>query len=114
MEEQVLKLLKQLRPCSEGDELLLLLCGTACSRLKGMLKPDVAVEECGDAFPFAAACLAMEWLADMGESANITSLSAGDLTVRREAGCRGKKGRALDLLTPWLKDETFIFRGVKG
>lgn len=115
MEEQALKLLKQLRSCSEEDELLLLLCRTACSRLKGMLKAGVTAENCGDAFPLAAAWLAMDWLADVGESANITSLSAGDLTVRREDVSRGKgKDQAVELLAPWIKAEGFVFRGVKG
>ena len=115
MEEQVLELLKQLRSCTEGDELLLLLCRTACSRLEGMLKSGVTPEDCGESFLLAAAWLAMDWLTDVGESAGITSLSAGDLTVRREGVSRGKgKDQAMKLLAPWLKTEGFVFRGVRG
>ena len=115
MAEQVLELLKQLRHCTEDESLLLLLCRTACSRLEGMLKNGITPEDCGESFLLAAAWLAMDWLADVGESANITALSAGDLTVRREGVSRGKgKDQAMELLTPWLKTEGFVFRGVKG
>lgn len=115
MAEQVLELLKKLRPCTEDEELLLLLCRTACSRLEGMLKNGVTPEDCGESYLLAAAWLAMDWLEDVGESANITSLSAGDLTVRRESGSGGTgKNRAMELLAPYLKTEGFVFRGVKG
>jgi len=115
MEEQVLELLKQLRPCTEDEELLLLLCRAACGRLERMLKKGVTPEDCGESFLLAAAWLATDLLADVGEGANITALSAGDLTVRREGGRRGSgKAQATELLAPWLKAEGFIFRGVKG
>lgn len=115
MTEQVLELLKKLRVCTEDDGVLELLCKTACSRLKGMLREGVAPEDCGEDFLLAAAWLVMDWLEDVGDGANITALSAGDLTVRRDGGSRGrKKSRALEVLAPWLKAEGFVFRGVKG
>ena len=115
MTEQVLELLKRLRVCTEDEEMLLLLCRTACGRLDGMLKDGVTAEDCGESYLLAAAWLAMDWLEDMGDGANITSLSAGDLTVRREGGGQGRmKGKAVELLAPYLKTEGFMFLGVKG
>ena len=115
MDEQVLGLLKQLRPCTEDADLLLMMCRTACGRLEGMLRSGVTAEDCGESFLLAAAWLVLDWLADVGESANITALSAGDLTVRREGTVRGSgKAQAMELMAPWLKAEGFVFRGVKG
>ena len=46
----------------------------------------------------------------------VTALSAGDMTVRREGG--GDSGelfrRAMDLMAPFLRDDGFVFRGVRG
>ena len=115
MTQQVLELLKKLRTCTEDGSVLELLCKTACSRLDGLLKEGVTAEDCGDDYVLAAAWLAMDWLADMGEGGRVTALSAGDLTVRREAsgGERGKS-RAMELLAPYVKAEGFVFQGVKG
>lgn len=115
MTEQVLELLKKLRSCTEDEELLILLCRTACGRLDGLLREDITAEDCGENYLLAAAWMVMDWLDDMGENANITALSAGDLTVRREGGSQGrKKGRAMELMAPYLKAEGFVFRGVRG
>jgi len=115
MWEQVLELLKKLRTCREDESVLQMLCKTACSRLDGLLLEDVTAEDCGDDYVLAAAWLAMDWLEDMGEGANITALSAGDLTVRREGGSRGKrKDRAMEIMAPYVKAEGFVFQGVKG
>lgn len=115
MTEQVLELLKRLRVCTEDEEMLLLLCRTACSRLDGMLKDGVTAEDCGESYLLAAAWLAMDLLEDVGDGAGVTALSAGDLTVRREGSSQGKrKDRAVELLAPYLKTEGFVFLGVKG
>jgi len=113
MWEQVLELLKKLRICTEEVSVLELLCKTACSRLDGLLKEEVTAGDCGENYVLAAAWLAMDWLEDMGEGANITALSAGDLTVRREGGSRGRE-RAMELMAPYVKAEGFVFQGVKG
>ena len=47
----------------------------------------------------------------------ITALSAGDISVRREAGSGGGAAlieRALALMAPFCRDEGFVFRGVSG
>ncbi len=115
MTQQVLELLKKLRPSTEDEGVLELLCRTACSRLDGLLAEGVKPEDCGDSYPLAAAWLAMDWLDNMGDGANITALSAGDLTVRRsDSGQGGRSRRALELMAPYLRDEGFVFRGVRG
>ena len=114
MTEQVLELLKKLRTCTEDETVLELVCKTACGRLDGMLKNGLSAEDCGENYPLAAALLAMDWLETLGDEGSITSLSAGDLTIRREGGKDQKKGRAMELMAPYLKAEGFVFRGVRG
>lgn len=112
MAEQVLELLKQLRRCTETDTVLLMLCRAACSRLDGMLKDGVTAEACGESYLLAAAWMAAEWLDDT-EGGGITALSAGDLSVRRE-GSGGGRARAMELMAPYLREEGFVFQGVRG
>ena len=115
MTEQVLELLKKLCAADQDETVMRLLCQAACSRLRGMLASGATLEDCGEMFPLAAAYLIMDWLDDLNDGADITALSAGDLTVRREGGQRGRgKEQAMTLLAPWLRDEGFVFRGVRG
>lgn len=115
MTEQVLELLKKLRTCTEDETVLELLCKTACSRLDGMLKENLTAADCGEDYVLAAAWLVMDWLEDMSDGANITALSAGDLTVRREGGSQSRmKDLAMELMSPYMRAEGFVFRGVRG
>lgn len=105
-----------------GQEELLLPLALAVERqLAGRLKEGVSPEDCGTAFPLAAAMVVTDRLSAVtggGGSGEITSFTAGDLTVRKEAGSGGTSrtlsAQAEGLLAPWLKDGGFVFRGVKG
>ena len=46
----------------------------------------------------------------------VTALSAGDISVRREGGGEGGtlSQRAMELMAPFLRDDGFVFRGVRG
>ena len=46
----------------------------------------------------------------------VTSLSAGDMTVRREVGGKGGalERRAMAMMAPYLRDRNFVFQGVRG
>ena len=46
----------------------------------------------------------------------ITALSAGDISVRRDGSGGGGRlaERALAVMAPFLRDEDFAFRGVRG
>lgn len=116
MEDQVLALLRQLCSPTQGEEVLGLLCANACAHLTGLLAPGVTAEDCPEQFKLAAAWLAMDWLREGDNWSGITSLSAGDMTVRREEG-QGTgelRARAMELMAPYLQDRGFVFRGVRG
>ena len=58
--EEILALCRQMGAGEEQDELLLPLIEAAAAGLERRLKPGVAPEDCGQAFPLAAAMMAME------------------------------------------------------
>ena len=87
-------------------------------QLAGRLREGVAPEDCGSAFPLAAAMTAVDRLSAMtGGGGGVTSFTAGELTIRREQDGTGRKGlsaQAEGLLAPWLEDTGFVFQGVEG
>ena len=116
MTEQVLELLLALGVTGQDETVLQILCESACRMLDGRLKDGLTAEDCGDAYPLAAAWIALDWLRGSQGMDGVTYLSAGDLTVRREGG--GDAGalsqRAYEIMKPFLRDDGFVFRGVKG
>lgn len=98
----------------QDEEILRLLCANACEVLDGLLRDGVKVEDCGSRYQLAAAWIVMDWLKECGEGAEITALSAGDLTVRREGGSGKLFRRAMELMAPYIRDPGFVFRGVRG
>ena len=98
----------------EGDENLALLCRSAGEELLALLRPGVTLEGCAGAFPLAAAWMALGDLA-AGEG-EVESFTAGAVTVRRGDGTRRRAAlrlQALQVMRPYLKDEGFVFRGVR-
>ena len=116
MTEQVLELLLALGGTGQEENVLRTLCRNACDMLDRRLKDGVTAEDCGEAYPLAAAWIALEWMRGSQGMDGVTYLSAGDLTVRREGG--GDDGslsqRAMEIMGPFLRDDGFVFRGVKG
>ena len=100
----------------QDETVLRTLCASACGLLDRRLKEGLTAEDCAGAYPLAAAWLALEWLRGGQGMDGVTYLSAGDMTVRREGG--GDNGalsqRALELMSPFLRDDGFVFQGVKG
>ena len=92
MTEQILTLCRAMGAGQE--ELLLPLAQAAESRLAGRLKEGTAPEDCGPAFPLAAAMLVMDGLSGMTGGGETASFTAGDLTIRRESGGSGS-GKSL-------------------
>ena len=111
MTEQILALCRAMG--AGREELLLPLTRAVQRELAGRLRQGVAPEDCGPAFPLAAAMTAMERLCGMTGGGEIASFTAGDLTVRRETG-KSLSAQAEGLLAPWLGDTGFVFRGVEG
>ena len=118
MSEEIMALCRAMGTDTDQEELLLPLVRAVRSRLEGRLKEGTSPEDCGPAFPLAAAMLVMDGLSAMtGGGSAVTSFTAGDLTIRREAGSGTKKSlsaQAEGLLAPWLRDSGFVFRGVEG
>ena len=116
MTEQVLELLLEMGGAGQDEEVLRTLCLNACNMLDRRLKDGLTAEDCGRAYPLAAAWLALEWLRSGQGMDGVTYLSAGDMTVRREgSGDDGSLSRrARELMSPFLRDDGFVFRGVKG
>lgn len=114
MTDEVLEIAKGLCP-GQDEELLRLLCAAACETLDGLLRDGIAPEDCGGRYPLAAAWIAADWMRDCG-GAEITALTAGDMSVRRESGAASGtlSGRAMELMAPYLRDTGFVFRGVRG
>ena len=106
----------------DREELLLPLARAVEQQLAGRLKEGVVPEDCGTAFPLAAAMTVMDRLSAVtggGSGGEVTSFTAGDLTIRRESGNGGQAGKSLSaqaegLLAPWLGDTGFVFQGVEG
>lgn len=116
MKEKVLAMAETLGKI-DHDETLTTLCDAAVESLTAQLRPGVAPEDCGEAFILAAAwmALAQRELADAdGEMERFTAgevtIQKGNSNVRREALLL----QARQVIRPWLRDEGFSFRGVRG
>ena len=115
MEQEVLALCRAMGAGQE--ELLLPLVRAVCAQRAGQLKEGAAPEDCGPAFPLAAAMTAMDRLAGIsGGAGEAASFTAGDLTIRQASGTRADSlsRQAQGLLAPWLADAGFVFQGVPG
>lgn len=116
MTDQVMELVQALGITGQDGDALRVVCASACRTLERRLRDGLTAEDCEGAFPLAAAWLAMDWLRDGQGLDGITALSAGDISVRREGG--GDSGklsqRAFELMASWLRDDGFVFRGVRG
>ena len=114
MLDRVLELLSELSGVREPENTLKALCRAACQRLDGMLKDQVTPEDCGEAYPLAAAWLALSWLNSGKNWEGVTALTAGDMTVRREGVSGNLERKAMELMEPYLRDTGFVFQGVRG
>lgn len=116
MLERVLEIAKELYPVSGGEEKLLEnLCRVACGRLDARLRADAEREAYADAYVTAAVWLVMDGMGAGTGGESVKRFSAGDLTIERgETESGGLASRAWALMEPYLKDEGFVFRGVRG
>jgi hypothetical protein len=79
----------------------------------GWLRPGVTAQDCGGAFPIAAAWMVLSAL--YHSEASVESFSAGDLTIRT-GGDRGREleEQARRLMAPYCTQSSFAFQGVRG
>ena len=104
---------------AEDEDTLKTLCGAAEAELSRKLREGVSTADCGDAFQLAAAWLALSGLAAAGAAAGVQRFSAGDISVQENGEGAAERSAALrrqaeQLLAPYLRDESFAFRGVCG
>ena len=114
MTEQVLELLRSLGAEGQDEDVLRTLCQNACDMLDRRLRDGLTAEKCGEAYLLAAAWIALDWLRGSQGMDGVTYLSAGDMTVRREGDGGTLPRKAMELMSPFLRDVGFVFRGVKG
>ena len=91
-------------------------CRAAQAVLSARLRAGIGPGDCGEAFPLAAAYLALGTLETMGDD-GVSAFTAGDVSIRRgePSGRLDRLERqAVELLRPFLRDEGFLFRGVRG
>lgn len=115
MDETVLTLAMTLGKVEESEQLKALCCA-AREELESLLRPGMTPEECGGAFPLAAAWMALAALAVAGDD-GVVSFTAGDVSMRQGGG--GDRAAALrmqarQVMRPYLLDGGFSFRSVKG
>ena len=108
--------MRALGAAGQDEAVLRTLCQNACDLLDRRLRDGLTAEDCGEAYPLAAAWIALDWLRSGQGLDGVTWLSAGDLTVRRDGGGDGETlfRRAMELMSPFLRDDGFVFRGVSG
>lgn len=121
MFEHVLSLASVIvQPSEEEKPLLAALCAAAVTDLTGRLRPSLTPEDCGDAFPCAAALSAAAAMLPCRGGGDVEQFSAGDVSVRTggSGGARQAAGemrrRAEEIIAPYAADGSFAFRGVRG
>lgn len=120
MGAEVLALAQKLGHVEERDmEVLETLCAAAEQELMGWLKEGVSPEDCGGAFPLAAAWLALA--ARAGSQADgVERFTAGEVSVQLKGGQDAAARRealrlqARQVMGPYIRDGRFVFRGVPG
>lgn len=120
MQEKILALAKAVGPVGEEElPLLETLCQAAQAELEAKLRHGLVPEDCGGAFPLAAAWLARAGLC-AGQVAADTprAWSAGAVSVSGAVPASDRadtlRDAAYRLMAPYLNDQGFFFRGVRG
>ena len=106
--------MRKLGGTGQDETVLRTLCQNACNMLDRRLRDGLTAEDCGGTYPLAAAWIALDWLRGSQGMEGVTWLSAGDLTVRRDGNGETLSRKAMEIMGPFLRDDGFVFRGVKG
>lgn len=118
MRERILQLALELAGDGAEQTLLESLCAAAERRWLARLREGVTAEECGEAFPCAAAFTAAADLT-AGEG-GAASFSAGDISVNLgNSGERARRAETLRqaaerLMEPFVRADGLWVRGVEG
>ena len=116
MTEQIIALAIAMGASESQREVLEPLCAAAEQALTAQLRPGVTPESCADACMVCAAWMALDGLSAAGGSGEVTSFTAGDVSI--QTGNGGSSGSLTEqiqrLMAPCLRDGGFYFQGVTG
>ncbi len=116
MTEQIIALAIAMGASQSQREVLEPLCAAAEQALTAQLRPGVTPESCTDAFTVCAAWMALDGLSTAGGGGEVTSFTAGDVSI--QTGGSGDSGgltaQIQRLMAPYLRDGSFYFQGVTG
>ena len=117
MLEQIVHLAEAIVQPSETERpLLTALCAAAGAEIEGRLRDGISPEDCGDAFPCAAALLA----AASRSGGDVEQFSVGDVSLRTGGGgqvCEAvaaMRRQAASMMAGYWGDDAFAFLGVRG
>lgn len=119
MFEQILYLAEAIvRPTEEERPLLTAMCTAAMAELTQRLRDGLSPEDCGDAFPCAAALLAAAGVLPCRSHGDVEQFSVGDVSLRTgggvsETACALRR-QAASMMSPYWGDDAFAFLGVRG
>ena len=119
MTERILELARGMCGAEEEDALLEALCHAAETAWRLRLKDGVTTEACGEAFLCAAALsAAADHLAGQC-GGSVESFTAGEISIKRQSGTGNHGSEAMRqaaerLMAPYVVQERFAFKGVRG
>lgn len=102
MVEKTLELCRQLGAASEWESMLPAMAQGVCTRLAGQLRCGVKPEDCGEAFPMAAAISVMELFHRVDGTQGLSAVTVGEVTIRKQSPDSEPDWAARELLGPWL------------
>lgn len=121
MSAEIFTIASAISSCTEAEKVILgKLCAAAEDEIVRQLRPGVTAQDCAGSYVCAAAWMAAGALELTRGGEDISALRAGDLTIRnqtakeRQARSRQLCQQAWRMLSPYVKDGTFYFRGVNG
>lgn len=120
MEDRILALARAAAGGAAEETLLASLCAAARRYWEGRLREGLAAEDCGEAFPCAAAFTAAADLLAGGNGGFVESFRAGEISVKGRgaeetaAQARSLRRTAERLMAAFAAPEDFAFQGVRG
>lgn len=120
MEDRILALARAAAGGAAEEPLLAPLCAAAGWYWEGRLREGLAAEDCGEAFPCAAAFTAAADLLAGGNGGFVESFRAGEISVKGRgaaetaAQAQNLRQTAERLMAPFAVPEDFSFQGVRG
>lgn len=89
------------------------LCAAADGTMAGRLRDDLTPEDCYDSYVCACAWMALSALGSVRNAAGVEAFTAGTLSITHSPGASNCLAMQAEvLMAPYLRDDSFQFRGV--